>query len=98
MQDCGLIQSLEPFLDAGCGVAIVQQALEALSHMCTASRTRQEAAAVSGVVPHLIRLASPPVPLLPLTPYITTTPHGILLIHPLLSSDSAVGAVEGAAL
>lgn len=28
---------------------------------CHCCRTRQEAAAVSGVVPHLVRLAAPPV-------------------------------------
>lgn len=60
-QDCGTIQLLEPFLEAGRPAEGVAQALAALDNLCKISRTRQEAAAVSGVVPHLVRLAAPPV-------------------------------------
>lgn len=60
-QDCGTIQLLEPFLEAGRPAEGVAQALAALDNLCKISRTRQEAAAVSGVVPHLVRLAAPSV-------------------------------------
>lgn len=59
VQDCGTIQLLEPFLEAGRPAEGAAQALAALDNLCKISRTRQEAAAVSGVVPHLVRLAAP---------------------------------------
>lgn len=59
LYDCGTIQLLEPFIEAGRPAEGVAQALAALDNLCKISRTRQEAAAVSGVVPHLVRLAAP---------------------------------------
>lgn len=103
LYECGLIQSLEPFLDAACGVAIVGQALEALSHMCTASRTRQEAAAVSGVVPHLIRLASPlEGPPAPGTPEAcmraVAVPMLCAMVHSNVRGRAALHAADGASV
>lgn len=51
----------------------IAQALEALANLTRASRTRQEAAAVSGVVPHLVRLAQAQVrPSSPGTPFLSS--------------------------
>lgn len=57
-QECGLIQLLEPFLAAGQAAPVIAQALEGLGNLTRFSRTRQEAAAVSGIVPHLLRLVA----------------------------------------
>ena len=59
-QDAGTIPVLLPWLGrrhaAGCQLA----ALHALYNLCKISRTRQEAAAVAGIVPYLAVLAAPP--------------------------------------
>ena len=54
------MQLLEPFLHADQPPAVQLEALAALYNLCKISKVRQEAAAVSGAVPHLARLASAP--------------------------------------
>ncbi len=58
MQDAGTIPKLLPFLGRTNPVTLQLEALHALYNLCKISRTRQEAAAVAGVVPRLIALVS----------------------------------------
>lgn len=58
MQDAGTIPKLLPYLGRTNPVALQLEALHALYNLCKISRTRQEAAAVAGVVPRLIALVS----------------------------------------
>lgn len=58
LQDSGTIPKLLPFLGRTNPVALQAEALHALYNLCKISRTRQEAAAVAGVVPRLIALVS----------------------------------------
>ena len=57
-QDAGTIPRLLPFLGRTNPVSLQSEALHALYNLCKISRTRQEAAAVAGVVPRLIALVS----------------------------------------
>ncbi|CAK0734185.1 hypothetical protein CVIRNUC_000395 [Coccomyxa viridis] len=58
LQDAGTIPRLLPFLGRTNPVSLQLEALHALYNLCKISRTRQEAAAVAGVVPRLIALVS----------------------------------------
>lgn len=58
LQDAGTIPKLLPFLGRTNPVTLQLEALHALYNLCKISRTRQEAAAVAGVVPRLIALVS----------------------------------------
>ena len=58
VQDAGTIPRLLPFLGRTNPVSLQLEALHALYNLCKISRTRQEAAAVAGVVPRLIALVS----------------------------------------
>ena len=58
VQDAGTIPRLLPFLGRTNPVSLQLEAMHALYNLCKISRTRQEAAAVAGVVPRLIALVS----------------------------------------
>lgn len=62
MQDAGTIPVLLPYLGRRHSAAVQLEALHALYNLCKISRTRQEAAAVAGIVPYLAALAVPPAP------------------------------------
>ena len=60
-QDAGTIQVLPVYLQRGYSTDVQLEALHAMYNMCKISPTRQEAAALAGVVPLLVKLAvSPP--------------------------------------
>ncbi|KAK9810498.1 hypothetical protein WJX72_011817 [[Myrmecia] bisecta] len=63
LQDAGSIPALLPYLAGGSAAAAVE-ALQGLYNLCKISRSRQEAAACAGLVPHLAKLAlqTPPQP------------------------------------
>ena len=75
-QDAGTIPRLLPFLGRTNPVALQLEALHALYNLCKISRTRQEAAAVAGVVPRLIALvSSASAKVVPLGTGVTTVRH-----------------------
>ncbi|CAL8466918.1 g6454 [Coccomyxa elongata] len=59
LQDAGSIPVLLPYLGRRHSAAVQLEALHALYNLCKISRTRQEAAAVAGIVPYLAALAQP---------------------------------------
>ena len=59
-QDAGTIQQLPVYLHRGYTSDTQLEALHALYNMCKISPTRQEAAALAGVVPLLVKLAVSP--------------------------------------
>ncbi len=59
VQDAGSIPVLLPYLGRRHSAAVQLEALHALYNLCKISRTRQEAAAVAGIVPYLAALAEP---------------------------------------
>lgn len=61
VQDAGSIPVLLPYLGRRHSAAVQLEALHALYNLCKISRTRQEAAAVAGIVPYLAALAQPQV-------------------------------------
>lgn len=61
VQDAGSIPVLLPYLGRRHSSAVQLEALHALYNLCKISRTRQEAAAVAGIVPYLAALADPAV-------------------------------------
>lgn len=56
-QDAGTIQVLPVYLQRGYSTDVQLEALHAMYNMCKISPTRQEAAALAGVVPLLVKLA-----------------------------------------
>ena len=61
-QDAGTIQVLPTYLHRGCAMEVQLEALHALYNMCKISPTRQEAAALAGLVPLLVKLAATSLP------------------------------------
>lgn len=61
VQDAGSIPVLLPYLGRRHSAVVQLEALHALYNLCKISRTRQEAAAVAGIVPYLVALAQPQV-------------------------------------
>ncbi|DBA67330.1 TPA: hypothetical protein ACH3X2_001627 [Trebouxia sp. C0005] len=57
LQDAGTIQVLPVYLQRGYSTDVQLEALHAMYNMCKISPTRQEAAALAGVVPLLVKLA-----------------------------------------
>ena len=58
-QDAGTIQVLPVYLQRDYPTDIQMEALHAMYNMCKLSPTRQEAAALAGIVPLLVKLATP---------------------------------------
>lgn len=59
MQEAGTIQVLPLYLQRGLSAEVQLEALHAMYNMCKISPPRQEAAAVAGIVPLLVKLATP---------------------------------------
>ncbi|KAL3139702.1 hypothetical protein ABBQ38_004012 [Trebouxia sp. C0009 RCD-2024] len=59
LQDAGTIQVLPVYLQRGYSTDVQMEALHAMYNMCKLSPTRQEAAALAGIVPLLVKLATP---------------------------------------
>ena len=59
LQDAGTIQVLPVYLQRTYSADVQTEALHAMYNMCKLSPTRQEAAALAGIVPLLVKLATP---------------------------------------
>ena len=87
MQDAGTIQVLPLYLQRGLSHEVQLEALHAMYNMCKISPPRQEAAAVAGIVPLLVKLAAPVPPEAPSTSHSSAQSTGKLLLTCVLLSN-----------
>ena len=95
-QDAGTIEVLPVYLHRGYPSHIQLEALHAMYNMCKISPTRQEAAALAGVVPLLVKLAVSPPPEAPLST--TQPPAQSSGAESVSNSGEDVASVSGRAL
>lgn len=82
VQDAGTIQVLPAYLQRSLSSEVQLEALHAMYNLCKISPARQEAAAVAGVVPLLVKLAQPLPPDAPSVSQLSTHTTGkLLLLH-----------------